>query len=141
VPLARYFFFVGSVLLAVLFVAEQYLPDSPQTFVREARMDKSIIRIKSAHKWPEPIVLDTSLPTIAPPPSLVVANAPVVNNQPREATNSPRAALAQLDAPPRRVVKTSSPDRAKRKVAKRVVRTNTRVAAFGAPVEVWPPSW
>jgi hypothetical protein len=140
VPLARYFFFAGSVLLAVLFVAEQYLPDSPQTFVREARVDKSIIRIKSAHKWPEPIVLDTSLPTIVPPPSLVVANAPLIN-QPREATNSPREALAQLDAPPRRVVKTASPERAKRKVAKRVVPTNTRVAAFGAPVETWPPSW
>ena len=28
---------------------------------------QSIIRIKSARKWPEKVVLDTSQPTIAPP--------------------------------------------------------------------------
>src|SRR6478672_13528433 len=68
VPLVRYFFFVGSLLLALLFIAEWYLPaSSSQTLFREARVDKSIIRIKSAHKWPEPIVIDTSLPTIVPP--------------------------------------------------------------------------
>jgi hypothetical protein len=67
VPLGRYFFFVGSLLVAMLFVAEWYLPDSPQSFVREAYVDKSIIRIKSAHKWPERVAIDTSLPTIVPP--------------------------------------------------------------------------
>src|ERR1700731_110524 len=30
-------------------------------------VDRAVIRIKSAHKWPEKIVLDTSQPTIAPP--------------------------------------------------------------------------
>src|ERR1700687_1881058 len=54
VPLGRYFFFVGSVLLAMLFIADRYLPNSfSQSFMREARVDKSIIRIQSAHKWPE----------------------------------------------------------------------------------------
>ncbi len=62
VLIARYFFFVGSLLLAMLFGAGWYLPDSPQSFVREAQVDKSIIRIKSAHKWPEQVVIDTSLP-------------------------------------------------------------------------------
>jgi hypothetical protein len=68
VPLGRYFAFVGSLLLGMLFIADWYLPSaSSQTFFREARVDKSIIRIKSTHKWPELIIIDTSLPTIVPP--------------------------------------------------------------------------
>jgi len=90
VPLGRYFFFVGSLLLAMLLVADLYLPDSPQSFVREAYVDKSIIRIKSAHKWPERIAIDTSLPTIVPPASALLANTPLINR--------PREAFAQLDA-------------------------------------------
>ena len=83
VPLGRYFFFVGSLLLALLFFADRYLPiSSSQTFMREARVDKSIIRIKSAHRWPEKIVFDTTSPTIVPSvPALVLAEAPVIINQ------------------------------------------------------------
>jgi len=59
VPLGRYFAFVGNLLLGMLFIADWYLPSaSSQTFFREARVDKSIIRIKSTHKWPGPIVID-----------------------------------------------------------------------------------
>jgi hypothetical protein len=92
VPLGRYFFFVGSLLLGMLFIADWYFPSaSSQTFLREARVDKSIIRIKSVHKWPEAIVFDTSLPTIVPPPLPVLARAPVINQ--------PREALAQMNSP------------------------------------------
>jgi hypothetical protein len=88
VPLGRYFAFVGSLLLGMLFVADWYLPSaSSQPFFQEARVDKSIIRITSAQKWPEPIVIDTSLPTIVPP-------LPVVAK-----VNQPREALAQLNSP------------------------------------------
>ena len=125
-PLARYFFFVGSLLLAMIFVAGWYLPDSPQTF-REAQVDKSIIRIKSAHKWPERIVIDTSLPTIVPPPSQVVANTPVFNQ--------PREAFAQLDAPSQQVSRNPSPTSSKSKVAKKV----TRVAAYREPPQASTP--
>jgi hypothetical protein len=91
VPLGRYLLYVGSLLLGMLFIADWYLPSaSSQTYFWEARVDKSIIRIKSAHKWPEPIVFDTSLPTIVPPPLPVVANAPIINE--------PREALAQLNS-------------------------------------------
>jgi hypothetical protein len=49
----------------MLFISDWYFPKaSSQNFFREARVDKSVIRIKSAHKWPAPIVIDTSLPTI-----------------------------------------------------------------------------
>jgi hypothetical protein len=54
-------------------------------------VDKSIIRIKSAHKWLEPIVIGTSLPTIVPPLLPVLAKAQVINQQ--------REAFAQLNSP------------------------------------------
>ena len=124
----------------MIFVADWYLPDSPQTF-REAQVDKSIIRIKSAHKWPERIVIDTSLPTIVPPPTAVVANTPVFNQ--------PREAFAQLDAPSQQVSRNPSPRSSKPKVAKKV--THTRVAAYPerpqasapeiSPREVLPAGW
>src|SRR5204862_1663701 len=120
---------VGSLLLAMIFVADWcFLPDSPQTF-REAKVDKSIIRIKSAHKWPERIVIDTSLPTIVPPPSAVVANTPVFNQ--------PREAFAQLAAPSQQVSRIPSPPRSKPKVAKKA--THTRVAAYREPPQAWAP--
>jgi hypothetical protein len=141
VPLGRYFFFVGSLLVAMLFVAEWFLPDSPQSFVREAYVDKSIIRIKSAHKWPERVVIDTSLPTIVPPSSAVLANTPLIN--------PPREAFAQVDAPSQQVSRTASLPNSKPQVAKKVART--RVAAYRdssqasmpevAPREVLPAGW
>jgi hypothetical protein len=141
VPLGRYFFFVGSLLLAMLFVADLYLPDSPQSFVREAYANKSIIRIKSAHKWPERIVIDTSLPTIVPPASALLANTPL--------TNRPRAAFAQLDTASQEVARNPSPPNSKPKVAKKA--THTRVAAYREPSqdsmpevsrrEVLPTGW
>ena len=101
VPLGRYFFFAGSLLLGMLF-----------------------IRIKSAHKWPEPIVIDTSLPTIVPPPLPVLATAPVINQ--------PREALAQLNSPLTKTTEYPGPVRAKRKVA-----TQARPTRIAAPIEWW----
>ena len=125
----------------MLFVADLYLPDSPQSFVREAYANKSIIRIKSAHKWPERIVIDTSLPTIVPPASALLANTPL--------TNRPRAAFAQLDTASQEVVRNPSPPNSKPKVAKKA--THTRVAAYREPSqdtmpevsrrEVLPAGW
>jgi hypothetical protein len=132
VPLGRYFFFVGSLLLGMLFIADWYLPSAPsQTFFQEARVDKSIIRIKSAHKWPEPVVFDTSLPTIVRPPLPVLANAPVINQ--------PREALAQLNSPLPKASEYRAPVRVKRKVAKQA--RPTRMAAYRAPQEAMPAGW
>jgi hypothetical protein len=74
-PLARYFSFVGGVLLTLLFILDAYLPKIP---VREkATANLPIIRIHSERKWPERIVFDTSAPIpvqiarsepITPPP-------------------------------------------------------------------------
>ena len=60
-PLARYFLWVGGVLLALLFVADARLPALP---VAEATTDvpSPIIRIHSERKWPDRIVFDTNAP-------------------------------------------------------------------------------
>ena len=72
-PLARYFLFVGGVLLALLFVVDAVLPTLPVADADRTNMgvDKSVIRIHSDRKWPERVLFDTSLPTITP---LQVAN-------------------------------------------------------------------
>jgi hypothetical protein len=68
VPITRYFIFVGGALAALLFVAGWCLPTPPAMFAdRPEIIDRAIIRIKSARKWPEKVVLDTSQPTITPP--------------------------------------------------------------------------
>ncbi len=66
-PLVRYFFFVGGVLLALLFISDAYLPKLPVADSDYAGVDKSIIRIHSDRKWPERVVFDTSRPTEVPP--------------------------------------------------------------------------
>jgi hypothetical protein len=133
VPLGRYFLFVGGLLLGMLFIADWYLPStSSQTFFREAQVDKSIIRIKSAHKWPEAIVFDTSLATIVPPPLPVLAEAPVINQ--------PREALAQLNSPLPKASEYRAPVRVKRKVAK-PARPTRMAAAYRAPPEAMPAGW
>jgi hypothetical protein len=64
VPIARYFIFVGATLAALLLVADWCLPTPPGMFAKQLVIDRSIIRIKSARKWPEKVVLKTSQPTI-----------------------------------------------------------------------------
>jgi hypothetical protein len=90
-PLGRYFGFVGSLLLALLFLADWYIPKLSAEPDR-ADVDRSIIRIHTMHRWPEAIVFDTRLPTITPPP---VITAEV------SAKRTPHDALALLpQAPP-----------------------------------------
>ena len=66
-PLARYFFFVGAALLALLFGADAYLPKLPAAERTNATAGLSVIRIRSDRKWPEPVVFDTNLASAAPP--------------------------------------------------------------------------
>jgi hypothetical protein len=69
-PIARYFVVVGSVLLSLLLIAGWSLPEPSASFPdHPGVVERAAIRIKSAHKWPEKIVLDASPPTI--PPSAV----------------------------------------------------------------------
>ena len=97
-PIARYFMFVGCALVALLFIAGWCLPTPPAMFADQSvAIDRAVIRIKSAHKWPEKIVLDTSQPTIAPPAVEEPPAAQSVRLPPDEAGDqSNLEALAQL---------------------------------------------
>ena len=63
-PLARYFLYVGGVLLTLLFILDACLTDLP--VIESAHVNSPVIRIHSDRKWPERIVFDTSLPTVVP---------------------------------------------------------------------------
>src|SRR5882757_313730 len=95
---------VGCALVALLFIAAWCLPMPPAMFADQpGAIDRAVIRIKSAHKWPEKIVLDTSQPTMATPAVEEPPAAQPVRLPPDEAQDqSNLEALAQLkpDMPP-----------------------------------------
>ena len=98
-PLLAYFWKVGATLLALLFVADLCLP---KVLVTETTsVDRPTIRIRSDRKWPERVVLDTSLPTIvaaAPEIAGEQAAAPADRTEPpviRAETPAVANALAQ----------------------------------------------
>lgn len=73
-PVARYFFCVGGVLLALLFVFDATQPRLPVTErSHTASIDMPVVRIQSDRKWPEKVVFDTSIPTIVPAPVVQTA--------------------------------------------------------------------
>lgn len=122
-PLARYLFYVGGVLLALLFIADAYLPRLPDA--HSADSVSYVIRIHSDRKWPERIVYDTSLPTITPPQ---IANAeqsaaaPVTITSAKARVREAFAQLRPLDASqlPSSDSKKREPKRQRqRKIAKR----------------------
>jgi hypothetical protein len=95
-PLARYFLYVGGVLLALLFVWDACLPKLPAADGAPANLP--VIRIHSDRKWPDRIVYDTSAPTIIPTQAArgeVTVHAPVMIAEAAVGTRE-REAFAQL---------------------------------------------
>lgn len=74
-PLARYFLFVGGVLVALLLVSGWVLPKFPMTETADMGTDKPFVRINSDQKWPERVVFDTSVAPIAPAPTVSAEEA------------------------------------------------------------------
>ena len=67
-PVARYFLFVGGILLALLFALDAFAPQQMVAAGSAApSINKTVVRIRSDQKLPERVVYDTSLPTIVPP--------------------------------------------------------------------------
>lgn len=131
-PLGRYFAFTGSLLLALLFLADWYMPKlgvAPAS----AGVDKTIIRIRTAHKWPEAIVIDTSLPSMVMPPADLVGDTPA-EKAPQQA-GSPRDALALAAAEPAPAAVAAS---MRNPVHKRPSRKSRVIARRGAGDEVLP---
>jgi hypothetical protein len=104
VPIARYFMFVGCALIALLFIAGWCLPTPPAMFADQSvATDRAVIRLKSAHKWPEKVILDTSQPTMAPPAVEEPPVAQLVRLPPDEAgdqSNLEAMALLKPDTQP-----------------------------------------
>jgi hypothetical protein len=78
-PVARYFLFVGGVLLALLFALDAFAPQRVAVASNSAgSIDKTVVRIRSDQKPPERVVYDMTIPTIVPPvANTQVAAAPV----------------------------------------------------------------
>jgi type IV secretory pathway VirB10-like protein len=66
-PILRYIVWVGTSLLALLFVANWLLPEPPQEADHEA-IEKPVVRIASVQRPPDPVFIDTDQPTTVPPP-------------------------------------------------------------------------
>lgn len=76
-PIARYFLFVGGVLLALILAIDTFAPQPAVVATQAApSIDKTVVRIRSDQKLPERVVYDTSLPTIIPPVATAQAVAP-----------------------------------------------------------------
>jgi hypothetical protein len=60
-PIRQYFLWIGSVLLAALFVADWLLPEPIAHPHSEIPPNQRVnLQIRSNHKWPERVVLDTA---------------------------------------------------------------------------------
>ncbi|KRQ90381.1 hypothetical protein [Bradyrhizobium valentinum] len=69
-PLARYFLYVGGVLLTLVFILDACLTGLP--VMERSHVNSPVIRIHSDRKWPERIVFDTNVPAIALAPTEIV---------------------------------------------------------------------
>jgi len=136
VPIARYFLFVGGTLAALLFIAGWCLPAPLAMFADQPQaVDRAIIRIRSAHKWPGKVVLDTSQPTITPPVVEEPLAVQSIQLPPDEAkTQSNLEAMAQLKPNTRPAVVDHPPLQVKRRVAT-TARSKRRITDRLARVE------
>jgi hypothetical protein len=143
VPVARYFVYVGSVLVALLFVANWMWPSSEPVQARDttaqAAADGPIARIHSTQKWPDKIEFDTSKPTIVPPAPLVAAAVPP---EPTVATNTAPASPLDARAEIKPNVQPAPPRKRLAKVHHRSPRQSTSTWADANPSpRPWSWSW
>ncbi|WP_354223140.1 hypothetical protein [Bradyrhizobium sp. F1.4.3] len=130
-PVARYLFYVGGALLALLVVADACLSDRP---AGHAGPGASVaIRIHSDRKLPELVVLDTSQPTIAPTEiAKAEPGAPPGTDSPQTRA---REAFAQLQRPDadriqsRQSVKPEAKPQRQSKIARRRIERRIRLVA------------
>jgi hypothetical protein len=140
VPIARYFMVVGSALVVLLLIAGWSLPEPLPSFPdRPENIDRATIRIKSARKWPEKVVLDTNRPTFSSPSIEVVQAKESVEHLPDEMTDQTSVdslvkSMAKPKPDARPIIAYHPPMRAKRKKARAV--PSTHVARVRSPDEL-----
>lgn len=116
-PLLQFFSFAGAALLALLFVADSYLPKPAE---RHEAQRSYTIRVASDRVGPEAVTFSGNPVHFAVADAVTVA--PQVANASPEPSKSPRDAMAQLtSAANTPAVEPARP--AKRKHVKRRVRT------------------
>ena len=107
-PIRQYFLWVGSILLVALFVADWLLPEPvahPHSDIPPH--ERVNLQIRSNHKWPERVVLDTTrsgrsfAAAVYPEPNLAQPQDPAATEL-RGPSNTrvgtaPRQALAATD--------------------------------------------
>ena len=125
-------------LLALLFLADWYLPQ-PAAMPARADVDRTVIRLHSSHKWPERIVIDTSLPTIVPPAAKVADTLPVKVAACRAIAERRPALWRRRPKSPHRQSRASL----LRSVEQGLVRAGGRVTSFEATEfrNAFPMSW
>jgi hypothetical protein len=128
-PVARYFLFVGGVLLALLLAVDALVPQQAVVASQAApSIDKTVVRIRSDQKPPERVVYDTSLPTIVPPQA-VTAHAVVPAAAPlAAATVQARVRETYAQLVPAEAKKPEGQVQRKRKIAKNRPARPTQVA-------------
>ena len=121
-PVARYFLFVGGMLLALLFALDAFAPQQMAVAGNTApSINKTVVRIRSDQKLPERVVYDTSLPTIvAPTATTWIAAAPAAPPANVSAQAQVRDTFAQfVPAEAKKLEKQPEPQAPrKRKIAK-----------------------
>jgi len=152
-PVARYFLYVGAMLLALLFAIDAFVPQELAVASHSAPgIDKSTVRIHSDQKLPERVVYDTSLPTIVPPAArtqvAAVPPAPVDVSAQAGAQASAQARVRETFAQfvPAEPKKPEPQVQRKRRVAKVVrpaqpirVAQQSHFGFFGGPT--WNNTW
>lgn len=148
-PVARYFLFVGGMLLALLFAIDAFVPQELAVASHSAPgIDKSTVRIRSDQKLPERVVYDTSLPTIVPPVARtqVAAVPPAPTDVSAQASAQARVRETFAQFVPAEPKKAEPQIQRKRRVAKAVrpaqpirVAQQSHFGFFGGPT--WNNTW
>jgi hypothetical protein len=120
---------VGSALVALLLIAGWSLPELPSSFSdRPEIIERAAIRIRSEHKWPEKVVLDTAQPTFSSLPIEVEPNQQTVNPLPDEMTNQTiTVAMARQNPDVQPIAAHRAPLRTKRKARRPLSAHVTRI--------------
>jgi len=116
-PIGRYFLYIGGVLLALLLIVDWWLP-SLGSESGPSGVDRTTIHIHSAQKWPAAVVIDTTLPTIVPPPMATAAAPAPPPPVPKPVREAYALAEATPEAKPAEAVKPAKPHIRRSRVAR-----------------------
>jgi hypothetical protein len=142
--MARYLAVVGGALTVLLLIAGRSLPELPDRFPdRPDSIGAAAIRIESARKWPEKVVLDTSQPTFFPPSVDAAPAGDVVERLPDARTDQPVVdpqanAVAKPKPDARPIVAEHPSVRARHKRSRAI--PSSRVARVRSPNELQRPA-